>query len=359
MRERFVGAAISLVEKGWVPDSLTRMAIRRLSRQRLQDIRQGSDIGEFVKQSRYLPIAPVPDKANEQHYEVPAKFFELVLGPRRKYSSCFFAESDTTLEQAEIASLETTCDRADIFDGAHVLELGCGWGSLTLWMLEHYPELHVTAVSNSNSQREFIVAQAEKAGYAERLHVITADMNEFETEDQFDRVVSLEMFEHMANHHRLLQKIHQWIKPDGKLFVHIFCHREFAYRFEVAGQSDWMSKYFFTGGIMPNKDLFSHYDEHFHVSKDWFWSGNHYRDTCNAWLRNMDRRRTEILKIFETTYGMEQASVWFQRWRMFFMAGAELFGYESGEQWLVGHYLLEPKSVSVDLSAERPQLVGS
>jgi len=355
MRERIIGGAIDLVEKGWVPDRVTRFAIRQLCSRRLQGLESNGDLAEFMRQSRRQPIAPVPEKANEQHYEVPAEFFETVLGSRRKYSCCYWEEGVRDLDRAEQLALELTTQHAELSDGQSVLELGCGWGSLTLWMLQQYPQMKVTAVSNSHSQREFILSEARRQGFESRLQVITCDMNDFDISHKFDRVVSVEMFEHMANHQRLLERIRNWIQDDGKMFVHVFCHRRYAYRFEAEGRSDWMSRYFFTGGIMPSRDLLSRYDEHFEVVDDWYWDGRHYRDTCDAWLHRMDRHKHRVLEIFQRTYGANCADLWFQRWRMFFMAGAELFGYDDGREWLVGHYRLQPKSRGSKSRGSKPR----
>ncbi len=291
---------------------------------------------------RLAPVAPVPEKANQQHYEVPAAFFELILGPRLKYSCCYFETPDSTLAEAECVALRQSCERAQIHDGMEILELGCGWGSLTLWMLEMFPACRVTAVSNSGMQREWILQRAERLGALERLTVITADMNQFETESRFDRIVSCEMFEHMRNYQELLQRVARWLRPDGKLFVHIFCHRQYIYEFQTAGASNWMGRYFFTGGIMPAAQIFQEFREDMQVSQSWIWDGTHYERTCNAWLDLLDARTQEVLPILQAAYGDREARRWLQRWRLFLIAGAELFGFQAGQQWQVGHYLLEP-----------------
>ena len=343
---------IDLVERGWVPEFITRAAIRRLLRKRLQAVDAGSElanrekIAEFVEEMRSGPIAPVPEAANEQHYEVPAEMFVKSLGSRMKYSCCWWESGTRSLDEAEENALRVTCQRAEIKDGQKVLELGCGWGSLTLWIAEHFPNCEITAVSNSASQREFILNRAEERGIDRNLTVITADMNDFEAEEKFDRVVSVEMFEHMRNYKVLLQKVNSWLTDQGKLFVHIFCHKEFAYEFVDRGSSDWMSRYFFTGGIMPNEEIFSHFGESLAVEKQWSWNGKHYEKTSNAWAARMLENREELLRVTEDVYGKEQAIIWFNRWRMFYFACAELFGFNKGEEWKVGHYLLSPVNVN-------------
>jgi cyclopropane-fatty-acyl-phospholipid synthase len=286
------------------------------------------------------PIALVPDLANAQHYEVPAAFFEQVLGPHRKYSACWWGEGTGSLQQAEAQALEITCERAGLDDGQDILELGCGWGSLTLWMAERYPGARITAVSNSGSQRAFIEARAKEAGLA-NLRVITADMNELATEQRFDRVVSVEMFEHMRNWRLLFERVHDWLRPGGRFFMHIFCHRSTPYFFEDQGPTDWMSRYFFSGGLMPSDALPLRLQDDLVLVSRWRWNGRHYERTLNAWLATMDARRAAILPILAETYGQDQSELWWQRWRIFFMACAELFGYDKGQEWWISHYLFE------------------
>lgn len=339
--------SLDAVERGLIPDIVTRAAIRRLCEQRLLDCDRGNDIANsralqaFVESMRAGPIAPVPEKANEQHYELPPEFFATVLGPHRKYSSCFWSTAETSLAEAEAASLEITCQRAELADGQDVLELGCGWGSLSLWMAERFRNSRITAVSNSAPQRRFIETEAASRGLT-NLHVITADMNQFAAEShRFDRVVSVEMFEHMRNYERLLERIASWLRPDGRLFVHHFCHRQFAYPFETDGDANWMGRYFFTGGLMPNENMLRQFHRHMTVVQQWRWSGTHYQRTSEAWLANLDAHRRDVLPILESTYGRGAARRWFHRWRLFFLAVAELFGYAEGTEWLVSHSLLQ------------------
>ena len=341
---------IDWTERGYVPDSLLRMGIRRLLKKRLAQADAGSPSANasqtksLVEEFDQGPIALVPELANEQHYEVPADLFRLTLGPHRKYSSCFWPAGVNTLEESEKAALKETCARAELEDGMNILELGCGWGSLSLWMAEHYPNAKITVVSNSNSQREHIERTAVNLGIERNLKVVTCDINDFETVQSFDRIVSVEMFEHVRNHRKLMNRISNWLKPDGKLFVHIFCHRELTYKFQNEGESDWMSRYFFSGGIMPGEDLLTRYDEDLELANKWIWNGKHYQKTCEAWHTNMIRNREKIMPILETTYGKKEGVHWFNRWRMFYLSCSELFGYKDGNEWYVAHYLFKNKS---------------
>lgn len=341
-------AGVDWVERGWMPDWLTRMAIRRLCGVRLQECAaadcesERESLEQFLREMRAGPIAPVPERANEQHYEVPAEFFDLVLGPHRKYSCCFWSDDTLTLGHAEENALELTCRRAELDNGQDVLELGCGWGSLSLWMATRYPRSRITAVSNSRPQRKWIEAEARQRGLR-NLRVITRDMNDFDADATFDRVVSVEMFEHMRNYDLLLSKIRRWLRPDGRLFVHIFCHRKYAYPFESEGDQNWMGKYFFTGGIMPSDDLLARFARDMRVERQWRWNGRHYQKTADAWLAYLDSRRDKVMPILASAYGRANADRWLQRWRMFFMAVSELFGFADGQEWFVGHYLLMPQ----------------
>jgi len=338
--------AMNLAEQNLLPDFIIRHGIRKLCRERLRNLatrnceNRSVSTDAFVKDMCTAAIAPVPEKANAQHYEVPADFFANVLGEHRKYSSGFWTEDIQTLNAAEAAALHETCQHAELTDGQHVLELGCGWGSLTLWMAEHYPRSHITAVSNSHSQRRYIESVANTRGLS-NVKIITADMNVFDPGAKFDRVVSVEMFEHMRNYELLFQRIHDWLAPGGKLFFHIFCHRDMPYEFVDQGANDWMSRYFFSGGIMPSDNLPLHFQSHLKFQQRWRWNGSHYARTAEAWLQNMDANKANIWPILEQTYGIDQAGIWWGRWRIFFMACAELFAYDNGQQWWVSHYLFE------------------
>lgn len=341
--------AISWTEQGLVPDIAIRHGIRRLLRERLAEIHADDcELAAALTQriAAELPrseIAVQTDKANEQHYEVPAEFFIYVLGSNLKYSSCFWSADTNTLDAAEAEALKLTCLHADIQDHQKILELGCGWGSLTLWMANQYPSCQITAVSNSHSQRDFILAQAEKRGL-KNISVITCDMNQFEPQDQFDRIVSVEMFEHMRNWPGLFQRLSTWLNDGGRFFMHVFCHRSVAYYFEDNGPSDWMSRHFFTGGMMPSDELPLLFQDNLKLQQRWRWDGTHYAKTAESWLTNMDAHKAEIWPLFESVYGKKATQQWWMRWRIFFIACAELFAYDNGQQWWVSHYLFEKRS---------------
>jgi cyclopropane-fatty-acyl-phospholipid synthase len=338
--------AVNWVEQGYVPDNVVRRGIRRLVRRRLDDLplddpaAAAGHIEAFVREMDGAELAPVPHLANAQHYEVPADFFGLALGPHRKYSSCWWPEGATTLAEAEAASLEETCARAGLADGQRVLELGCGWGSLSLWMAGRYPRAEIVSVSNSASQRAYIEGEARARGLA-NLRVLTADMNGFDTGERFDRVVSVEMFEHMRNWRALFGRVHGWLLPGGRFLMHVFCHRSLPYEFVDADATDWMSRHFFSGGIMPSDELALRFQDRLRLSRRWRWDGTHYRRTAEAWLQNLDRNREAALQVLARTQGEGEARLWLQRWRVFFMACAELFGHAQGREWWVAHYLFE------------------
>jgi len=337
---------ILLAEKGLLPDAIIRLGIRRLCRQRLVDASNTNEAlmeqehADWIDVLKESPIALVPEKANEQHYEVPPRLFELVLGDRLKYSSGLWPEGVSSLDESEVAMLKLTIQRAGLVDGQDVLELGCGWGSLTLYMAECFPKSKITAVSNSNDQRQFIEARCEERNL-KNVEIITADMNDFETTKLFDRVISIEMFEHMRNYEKLLGRVNVWLKNKGKLFVHIFSHQKIAYPFEDNDDADWMAREFFSGGQMPSHRLLMSFPGQMKIEKDWRVSGTHYEKTSLAWLQKMDKNKAEVLELFKKTYGESDANSWFQRWRIFFMSCEVLFGFNRGSEWGVSHYLFE------------------
>jgi len=336
-----------LLAGGLIPDFLIRYGIRSLNRQRLAGMEKNRETarmkeGEFVKALRKSPIALFTGEANTEHYEVPAAFFEKVLGRNLKYSSCYFEKHEDTLDDAEERMLEMTVKRAHLAGGQNILELGCGWGSLSLYMARKFPRSRITAVSNSSSQREFIEKKAAVAGI-KNLRVITRDMNDFNISEKFDRIVSVEMFEHMRNYEKLLGKIHSWLKKDGRLFVHIFTHRENPYIFETDGDNDWMARYFFTGGLMPSNHLLFYFNDDMRVIEHNVVNGVHYARTSREWLRNMDANKKSILPVFQQTYGKEYLR-WWNYWRVFFMAVEELFATHNGNEWMVNHYLFSKNS---------------
>lgn len=334
--------ALALLDRGWIPEPLVRRGIRKLLRERLdeQAVVHGSNpdqsLERFLEKMRAAQVALVPEKANEQHYEVTPEFFQVALGPHLKYSSAYFESPETPLAEAERRMLELTCERALLEDGQDILELGCGWGSLTMWMAEHYPNSRITAVSNSAPQREFLEQRFRERGVTQ-VTVLTRDMNEFEPEGDFDRIVSVEMFEHMRNWETLLERLAPHLRDDGKLFLHIFVHRKFAYTFEVRDETDWMSRYFFSGGMMPSYDLTDRLKAPLGVEQSWEVSGVHYAQTAEAWHRNLESRRSEALRALADTYPAAELERWYQRWRVFFLSCAELFGYDGGAEWFVAH----------------------
>ena len=337
-----------LLEKNLLPDCLVRMGIRRLLARRLADeAALGGDtppqarLEAFAADLRGLPIAINTDASKEQHYEVPTAFYERVLGPRLKYSCCWFERGDESLAEAEEAMLRIYAERAGLANGQDVLELGCGWGSLSLWVAGQFPDSRVVGVSHSRTQKEHIAAQARARGLR-NLSIITCDMNEFDAPaGRFDRVVSVEMFEHMKNWPRLLASVARWLRPGGRLFLHVFSHRELAYHFVARDSTDWMSRYFFTGGMMPADGLLPLLQEDMILRGHWRVNGRHYQRTAELWLRNMDANRRDILPILASTYGDADAEKWWAYWRTFLMSCAELWGYRGGEEWIVSHYLME------------------
>lgn len=326
------GVGIGMAERGLLPLGALRAGVRRLLRTRLEEARGGEGLEAFVAMLDRSPLAVETEAANEQHYEVPAAFYQATLGRHLKYSGAYFPEGVDTLDAAEEAMLRLTCERAQLQDGQDILELGCGWGSLTLYMARAFPGARITAVSNSTSQRAFIEARAPA-----NVRVVTADMRNFEPGASFDRVVSVEMFEHMRNLGSLMGRIDGWLRDGGKLFVHVFCHRAYPYLFETEGEDNWMGRYFFTGGMMPSYDLLPAVAAPLQLDERWKVNGTHYSRTALWWRLNLERERARVMEVLRSTYG-EDAGLWYHRWRLFFLACEELFGYADGHEWLVGHY---------------------
>jgi cyclopropane-fatty-acyl-phospholipid synthase len=339
---------LGLAETGRVPDALIRAGIRSQLRRRLSELPLGDCEAveeanrDFREELCRSPVALVPELANQQHYEVAPAFFERVLGWRLKYSCGLWARGVREIDAAEEAMLALTCGRAQLSDGMRVLDLGCGWGSLSLWIAERYPRCEVTAVSNSKLQREFILARCAERGF-ENVEVITNDVNKLDFEQRFDRVISVEMFEHVRNYDLLLARIARWLEPNGKLFVHHFAHRESAYPYQTEGDHNWMGRHFFTGGIMPSDDMLLHFQQDLVVDRKWRVNGTHYQRTLEAWLELHDLQRDALIPILANVYGEEAAALWFQRWRLFFLACSELFGYRNGNEWWVTHLRMSPR----------------
>jgi cyclopropane-fatty-acyl-phospholipid synthase len=336
-----LAALLRSLQDAPAPDFITRPAIAGMvagARRRLAG--DATSDHAFAGEMAACAIAEHADAANSQHYELPADFFRICLGPKLKYSCCLYPTGSETLAEAEEAALAATCTHADIRDGQAILELGCGWGSLSLWMAERYPNASITAVSNSGGQRAFIEAQAEARGLT-NLVVLTRDMNSFEAGGRFDRIVSVEMFEHMANWRALLTRAREWLEPDGRLFIHVFTHRRTPYRFDVSDTSDFIAQHFFTGGVMPSHGLLREYADLFEIEQEWRWSGAHYQKTALHWLANMDAEPVAVRKLMQATYG-DEARLWTRRWRRFYLATAGLFGDSDGAEWGVSHYRLKP-----------------
>lgn len=342
----------TLVDSGILPDAAIRLGIRRLLAQRLEQVRAGG-LDEMDARARAFradlarrPIAEQTADANAQHYEVPAEFFPFCLGPRLKYSSAYYPRGSETLAQAEDAMLELYAQRAQLADGQQVLELGCGWGSLTLWLAARFPRSRITGVSNSAGQRLWIERRAREL-HLSNIRILTRDMNTFDAAAEglprADRVVSVEMFEHMKNWPELLRRINTWLMPDGLFFMHIFTHRDCSYHFIPSGESDWMARHFFSGGMMPADDLLLHFQEHLRITDHWRVSGEHYGQTSEHWLANLDSNRDAALAILAKTYGDRNADTWLARWRVFFMSCAELWNYTRGTEWFVSHYAMRPR----------------
>lgn len=338
-----VASAIKVAERTPLPDLMTRMGIELLVGRTRRKLAAAwdHDEGDFARDMSKHPIAEYAEIANKQHYELPPDFFALTLGPKRKYSCCLYQTGQETLAEAECLALEETMEHADLREGQSILELGCGWGSLTLFVAERLPNAKITAVSNSMPQRLHIEAEAAARGLG-NIRVVTADMNAFEPEGVFDRVVSIEMFEHMSNWANLLARIKTWLAPQGRLFIHVFRHRRHPYRFDHKNEADWIAQHFFTGGIMPSHGLIQQFSDSFKLEQDWRWSGIHYRNTAIGWLERFDANSEPIERILRDIYGLD-AALWHRRWRLFYLATAGLFGHAGGEEWGVSHFLLRPE----------------
>ena len=340
-----LAAGIEAAEAGIVPDQLLRIAARRFCETRLKSAARESSaqsLAGWQKRLREGPIAPETESANRQHYQVSTDFFRAVLGPRLKYSCCYWPRGTSTLADAETAALEAYRKRADIADGMRVLDLGCGWGALALWLAETCPDIEVTAVSNSHTQQAHIRSRARTLGL-KNIEAVVADVNFFDPGHRFDRIVSVEMFEHLQNFRELLARIRNWLEVDGRLFVHVFSHHRYTYRFQPGGAGDWVARHFFSGGLMPGRDLLPSFDDDFRLEREWWWPGRHYQLTAEAWLAQLDSRRDLVLPVLTRTYGPAEAGRWLHRWRLFFIACAEQWGFAGGREWGVAHYRFAPR----------------
>lgn len=337
---------LPIVERNLLPDAVLRLGIRREIAMELAKINKmtaeekATKTRDFVAELKTMPIAIEQGAANEQHYEVPDDFYQTVLGPRLKYSSGYWEAPDSTMEQSEIAMLQMYCERAGLVDGMSVIDLGCGWGSVTLYVAEKFPNSRITGISNSNSQREYILATAAKRGLS-NVRVVTGDIASFDLDAKLyggaaDRVISIEMFEHMKNYRLLMQKVAGWLKPGGKLFVHIFTSREVPGHYQ---SGNWMTDNFFSGGTLPSADLLLYFQDHLRIESTWRVNGTHYQRTLEGWLQIMDSRKETVMPILARTYGETNALKWFVNWRLFFIGCAEFFGAANGEEYNVSHYL--------------------
>ncbi|KAL5698637.1 hypothetical protein ACHQM5_029648 [Ranunculus cassubicifolius] len=339
---------LSSLERNLLPDLIIRRLTRLLLSSRLrsgyksESQEQLADLISFAHSLKEMPIAIQTDIPKAQHYELPTEFFNLVLGNHMKYSCCYFADSSKTLEEAEKAMLDLYCERAQIQDGHTVLDVGCGWGSLSLYIAQKYSNCKVTGICNSTTQKDFIDGQCKERGL-QNVEIIVGDISTYEMDASFDRVFSIEMFEHMKNYKELLKKISKWMKPESLLFVHHFCHKAFAYHFEDTNEDDWITRYFFTGGTMPSANLLLYFQDDVSIVNHWLVNGKHYAQTSEEWLKRMDQNLTVIKPIMETTYGKDSATKWTAYWRTFFISVAELFGYNNGEEWMVVHFLFKKK----------------
>jgi cyclopropane-fatty-acyl-phospholipid synthase len=344
--------AIRMIERLPCPDVVTRRGIAALVGRRRRAIAalNGNVNARFAVAMADHPIAEDAASANAQHYELPPEFFALFLGPQRKYSCCLYDEAVSTggqaapapitLAQAEERALAATAAHAGLGDGQRILELGCGWGALTLWMARRYPAARITGVSNSHAQRAFIMRRAAERGLG-NVDVVTADMNSFCPDDLFDRVVSVEMFEHMSNWGALLRRIRIWMVPQGRLFIHVFSHRSAPYRFDHRDSINWIAQHFFTGGVMPSHGLIREFHRTFAVEAEWRWNGRHYERTARDWLARFDAHGAHVRAVLKAVHGRD-AGLWHRRWRLFLLATAGLFGHRHGEEWGVSHFRLAP-----------------
>ena len=327
-----------LAERRLIPDSLIRWGIRNQLKQHSLFLANNPKSDQsWIEELSKGPIAECTDTSKEQHYEVPTEYFKSVLGSHLKYSSCFWDEVTTSLEMAEGNMLRLSCEHAELENGQNILELGCGWGSLSLWMAEHYPESTITAMSHSKTQKAYIDSESKRRGL-DNLKVITSDINDFDTSKRFDRIVSVEMFEHLRNHSLLFNRLNSWLKDDGRIFIHVFAHHKESYLFEVEHERDWMAEHFFTGGMMPSINYLPSAAKPFKELNRWEINGAHYSKTLEAWLLKQDQEERTILKHFLNTYGKD-SKLWVQRWRIFYLACSELFAYNGGKEWPVMHYL--------------------
>ena len=331
---------LSLAESGYIPDALIKIAVRFITNNRLKESSINDNKNEIISALSQGVVAEKTYDANEQHYEVPPEFFNQVLGVNLKYS-CSLFENVNSLAEAEKSMLELYIERADIKNGHEILDLGCGWGSFSLYAAQKYPDTNITSVSNSSDQITYIKNEAQKRGLS-NIKAYRMDVNNLELDAQFDRIVSIEMFEHLRNYKLILNSLNNLLKPDGRLFIHIFCHKKLTYFYEMKNNFDWMTKYFFQGGIMPSKDIFEYFNDDLEIINQWDINGEHYSKTCKAWLDNHYKNKKKILEIFGKHY--DKPNIWFNRWRIFFLSCEAFFALNNGKEYFVSHYLLKKKA---------------
>ena len=332
-----------LLARGLIPDWILRRGVRSQGKERLNmmnKVDSTKEYSKFINEASTGNIAVNTDDANNQHYEVDSEFFKYCLGKNLKYSCCFWDENTLDLDAAEDNMLEIYSQRAQITDGMSILDIGCGWGSLSLFLAQKYPKSEITGVSNSSSQKIFIDSVASERNIS-NLNIITRDINDFRAEEKYDRILSIEMFEHTKNTKKLMNLINDWLNPNGLFFMHVFAHKENPYYFDRDQKNAWMAKYFFTGGMMPNHNLFKDLKSNLEYQKSWILSGEHYERTSNAWLDKMDQNKSKILSLFERSNGSSVAKRKFHFWRLFYIACAEIFGYDNGNEWVVSHHLFK------------------
>ena len=327
---------LSLAESGFIPDELIKIAARRISTRRLNESNNHDNKDAIINALSKGVVAEKTHDANEQHYEVPPEFFKQVLGENLKYS-CSLFENENSLDDAEKSMLDLYIERAEIKNGQEVLDLGCGWGSFSLYVAKKFPNVNITSISNSSDQISYIKNEAQKRGLL-NIEAIRMDVNNLKLDNQFDRIISIEMFEHLRNYKLILNSLNELLKPDGRLFIHIFCHKKLTYFYELKNNLDWMTKYFFQGGIMPSMDLFKYFEDELIIINQWDINGNNYSKTCKAWLDNHYKNKRKILDIFKKHY--DKPKIWYNRWRIFFLSCQAFFALNKGNEYFVSQFLL-------------------
>ena len=334
---------LSLAESGFIPDVLIKIAARHISTRRLNESNNHDNKDAIINALSKGVVAEKTYDANEQHYEVPPEFFKQVLGENLKYP-CSLFENENSLDDAERSMLDLYIERAEIKNGQEVLDLGCGWGSFSLYVAKKFPNVNITSISNSSDQISYIKNEAQKRGLL-NIEAIRMDVNNLKLDNQFDRIISIEMFEHLRNYKLILNSLNELLKPDGRLFIHIFCHKKLTYFYELKNNLDWMTKYFFKGGIMPSMDIFKYFEDEVIIINQWNINGNNYSKTCKAWLDNHYKNKRKILDIFKKHY--DKPKIWYNRWRIFFLSCQAFFALNKGNEYFVSQFLLRKSDKKV------------